>query len=157
MNVLGTVQISGASLETCLLSPESTSIRTSMLIAEHRPSSPRTPWLHSSEPRLLEADAIEFDVHVTSDGVPVVFHDYDLARTTSGIGYVFEQTIDQVRLVDAGSWLDPRYAEEKVPLLEEVLNQENGPTSRCRACRGSPADRTSRDVQSRTDRTRSPS
>jgi len=54
--------------------------------------------------RELEADAIEFDVHMTSDGVPVVIHDYDLARTTSGVGYVYEQTVENLRALDAGLW-----------------------------------------------------
>ncbi len=36
----------------------------------------------------MGADAIEFDVHVTADGEPVVLHDYELARTTSGVGLV---------------------------------------------------------------------
>jgi glycerophosphoryl diester phosphodiesterase len=69
----------------------------------------------------MGADAIEFDVHLTRDGVPVVIHDYDLARTTSGTGYVFELNAHYVRSLDAGSWFDPSFAGERVPLLEEVL------------------------------------
>jgi glycerophosphoryl diester phosphodiesterase len=72
--------------------------------------------------RELGADAIEFDVHLTSDGVPIVIHDYDLARTTSGLGYVYEQTADNLRSLDAGLWFDERFAGEQIPLLEEVLS-----------------------------------
>jgi glycerophosphoryl diester phosphodiesterase len=72
--------------------------------------------------RDLGADAIEFDVHLTADGHLVVVHDYDLARTTSGAGYVFESSLKYVRSLDAGSWFDPRFGDEKVPLLSEVLD-----------------------------------
>jgi len=75
--------------------------------------------------RELGADGVEFDVHLTSDGIPVVLHDYDLARTTSSSGYVFETTVDCVRSLDAGSWFHPRFAGERVPLLEEVLAMED--------------------------------
>jgi len=61
---------------------------------------------------------------VTSDGAPVVIHDYELARTTSGIGYVHELTADNVCSLDAGLWFDKRFAGEQVPLLEEVLSLE---------------------------------
>jgi glycerophosphoryl diester phosphodiesterase len=74
--------------------------------------------------RELEADAIEFDVHMTSDGVPVVIHDYDLARTTSGVGYVYEQTVENLRALDAGLWFGERFAGERIPVLEEVLSLE---------------------------------
>jgi glycerophosphoryl diester phosphodiesterase len=53
-----------------------------------------------------------------------VIHDYDLARTTSGVGYVHEQTANQVRSLDAGLWFDKRFAGERIPLLEEVLSLE---------------------------------
>ncbi len=71
--------------------------------------------------RAMGAEAIEFDVHLTGDGVPVVIHDYDLARTTSGAGYVHDLSAHHVRSLDAGSWFDPSFAAERVPLLEEVL------------------------------------
>ncbi len=69
----------------------------------------------------MGADAIEFDVHVTADGKPVVLHDYELARTTSGVGLVHERDLDYVRTLSAGRWFDGRYATESVPLLDEVL------------------------------------
>ncbi len=69
----------------------------------------------------MGADAIEFDVHVTADGEPVVLHDYELARTTSGVGLVHERDLDYVRSLSAGLWFDGRFSTESVPLLEEVL------------------------------------
>lgn len=67
------------------------------------------------------ADGIEFDVHVTADGHPVVIHDYDLTRTTSGSGLVHERDLAYVRSLSAGAWFGEEFATERVPLLEEVL------------------------------------
>ncbi|MES1168290.1 MAG: glycerophosphodiester phosphodiesterase family protein, partial [Oleiharenicola lentus] len=40
----------------------------------------------------LEVDGIELDVHVTKDGVPVVFHDAQLRRLTGVRGRLDRQT-----------------------------------------------------------------
>ncbi len=52
----------------------------------------------------LDAGAryVEFDVQLTSDGVPVVFHDEQLARTTGAQGSVTSQTLARLRPLDAG-------------------------------------------------------
>ena len=72
----------------------------------------------------LGADAIEFDVRVTRDGVPVVIHDPDVDRTTDGHGLVASLTLAEVRQFDASrgshSSIGPRLA---VPSLEEVLDR----------------------------------
>ena len=44
----------------------------------------------------LEAEVVEFDVRMTSDGVAVVMHDADVARTTDGSGLVRSMTLEQV-------------------------------------------------------------
>src|SRR2546428_9567837 len=71
----------------------------------------------------LGADALEFDVRVTRDGVPVLMHDPDLDRTTNGRGPLEALTFDEVRTLDAGA-RSPYGAgmRLKVPSLEEVLN-----------------------------------
>jgi glycerophosphoryl diester phosphodiesterase len=43
------------------------------------------------------ADAVEFDVRMTADGVAVVMHDADVSRTTGGTGLVPELTLVDVR------------------------------------------------------------
>jgi glycerophosphoryl diester phosphodiesterase len=45
----------------------------------------------------LGAEAVEFDVRMTSDGVAVVMHDADVARTTDGSGLVRSMTLERVR------------------------------------------------------------
>lgn len=61
------------------------------------------------------ADALEFDVRVTSDGVLVVLHDDTVDRTTNGRGPVAAMTIDQVRALDAG-------AGATIPTVQEVVD-----------------------------------
>lgn len=63
----------------------------------------------------------EFDVEVTKDGELVCIHDSTLDRTTNGTGKVSDHTLAQIRNLDAGSWFDPKFANEKVPTIDEVL------------------------------------
>ncbi len=66
--------------------------------------------------------AIEFDVMLTVDDVPVLMHDPDFGRTIAGKGRVAETTSFDLTRRDAGSWFDPeRYAGEPVPTYEEVV------------------------------------
>lgn len=68
----------------------------------------------------LGADAIEFDVALTRDGVAVVIHDDTLDRTTDGRGPVENTLYADVARLDAGSWTAaPR---THVPTLHEVLS-----------------------------------
>ncbi len=63
----------------------------------------------------------EFDVERTKDGRLVCIHDSTVDRTTNGTGKVSELTLAQIRKLDAGSWFDPKFANEKVPTVDEVL------------------------------------
>ena len=68
---------------------------------------------------------IEADVQPTADNVPMMLHDDDLDRTTSGNGPIRGLSAQQVRALDAGSWFrlgaNNPYAESVVPYLAEVL------------------------------------
>lgn len=63
----------------------------------------------------------EFDVERTKDGHLVCIHDDTVDRTTNGSGKLSEMTLAEIRKLDAGGWFDPKYAGEKVPTVEEVL------------------------------------
>ena len=63
--------------------------------------------------------AIEFDVMLARDGVPVVMHDPHLGRTVKGGGSVFEHDAADLAAMDAGSWFGAAYAGEPVPLFAE--------------------------------------
>ena len=69
----------------------------------------------------LGADCVEFDVHLTRDGVPVVIHDETVDRTTNGHGFVHEHTLTELQSLDAGAWFSSDYAGARVPTLEELL------------------------------------
>jgi glycerophosphoryl diester phosphodiesterase len=51
----------------------------------------------------LGVDALELDVHVTRDGVPVVIHDPTLGRTTNRTEAVAEMSSTRLRSADAGA------------------------------------------------------
>lgn len=74
----------------------------------------------------LGANGIEFDVHLSADGVPVVIHDAHVDRTTDGSGAVAELPASALRELDAGSWFDNAFAGAQVPLLAEVLAAFSG-------------------------------
>ena len=69
------------------------------------------------------ADMIELDVHQTKDGVVVCIHDEDLSRTTSGNGKVNKFTFNELQSFDAGIKFNEKFKGEKIPSLEEVLEQ----------------------------------
>ena len=66
----------------------------------------------------LGADALEFDVALTRDGIPVVIHDDTLDRTTNGRGPVERSLYEEISRLDAGSW---KAVPTHVPTLDEVL------------------------------------
>ena len=61
----------------------------------------------------LGADGLEFDVHLSSDGVVVVHHDDTLERTTPGRGRVANHTASDLAALG-------------VPLFTEVLDRYRG-------------------------------
>jgi len=67
----------------------------------------------------MGATLIELDVHLSRDGHPVILHDADLARTTTGTGRVSELTLDEIQRFDAGRG-------EHVPTLAEVIHLVRG-------------------------------
>ncbi|HUO08884.1 MAG TPA: glycerophosphodiester phosphodiesterase family protein [Phycisphaerae bacterium] len=69
----------------------------------------------------LGARAVEFDLRMTADGVPVVLHDETLDRTTNGHGEVRHWEWNDLLRVDAGSWMHQRFAGTRVPCLDEAL------------------------------------
>ena len=74
----------------------------------------------------MDADGIELDVMLSADGVPVVIHDFTLERTSNGQGQVGERTLAQLQALDAGSYFAPRFAEERLPTLAQVLDALGG-------------------------------
>ncbi len=78
---------------------------------------------------LAEADLVELDYFHSSDGVPVVFHDWTLDRTTDAVERwgregisITSKSVSELRELDAGSWFDPLFAGVGIPTLEESLD-----------------------------------
>jgi len=69
----------------------------------------------------LNADAVELDVKLSKDSVPVVMHDATVDRTTDGKGRVADLTLADLKSLDTGAWKDAKYAGERAPTLAEVF------------------------------------
>lgn len=66
--------------------------------------------------------AIEFDVMLARDGVPVVLHDPYLGRTVAGSGNVYDYDAQELIAMDAGSWFGTGFAGETVPLFTQFVD-----------------------------------
>lgn len=73
----------------------------------------------------LGAHFLETDLRLTRDARFVAIHDPTLERTTNGRGRVQDRTLAELREFDAGSWLKPEFAGERIPTLEEILQFAN--------------------------------
>lgn len=63
---------------------------------------------------------IELDVQLSSDGVPVIFHDLDLARACGVQGLVRERTYEELQTLRLFG------SEEKIPALKDFLEMVDG-------------------------------
>lgn len=106
------------------------------MVARHRRPHPKVPEIvcHrgacgiAPENTLAAAGAawsagfgtVEIDVRETADGQLVVHHDPTLERTTTGSGPVAGKTLAELSGLDAGSWFDRFFTDERLPRLGEV-------------------------------------
>lgn len=78
------------------------------------------------------ADFIEFDLRMSSDGIPVVLHDPTIDRTSNGHGKPEEHTFSELRKFNFSFWHHgmrhetPLYPEMPIPSFEEILKQFRG-------------------------------
>lgn len=95
-------------------------------IVAHRGASFDAPENTLSAFRLAwqqKADVIEGDFYLTKDKHIVCIHD----KTTKRVApkqtalSVAESTLEELSALDVGSWKHPRFANERIPLLAEVL------------------------------------
>jgi len=95
-----------------------------MEIAAHRGASflaPENTLVAANLAWELGADAVEVDVHLTHDRRIVVIHDENTLRTSGRDLLVAESRSGELRALDVGSLKAKKYAGEKIPFLEEVL------------------------------------
>ncbi|NNM59789.1 MAG: glycerophosphoryl diester phosphodiesterase [Legionellales bacterium] len=69
----------------------------------------------------MGAKWVEFDVVLSKDGQPFVFHDEHLERTTNGHGLVANTLAADLKKLDAGEWYSQEYKNTRIPTLSEWL------------------------------------
>ncbi len=72
------------------------------------------------------ADWVEIDVQETVDGRVVVMHDSDFMKLSGVDLKIWDASMDDLSDIDIGSWFDPAYADQRVPLLRDVLQAAKG-------------------------------
>ena len=103
--------------------------RDSVEIIAHRGSSLDAPenTIAAVERAILDgADWVEIDVQETADGRVVLAHDRDLMKVGGVPLRIGTSTYDELVQIDIGSWFSPEFADERIPLLEEVLELARG-------------------------------
>jgi len=75
------------------------------------------------------ADLIELDYYHSRDGIPFVFHDRNLDRTSNANVLLRRKDIPtsslslaELKKLDAGLWKDPRFKGTRIPTLNESLD-----------------------------------
>ena len=93
-------------------------------VVAHRGASAEFPELtRIAYERALEqgAEALEVDVRLTADGVPVLLHDRRTTRVGDKEMWVHSSTLDQLSDLDVGSWHPVHRSPEPVLTLRSFL------------------------------------
>ncbi|NRA25586.1 MAG: glycerophosphoryl diester phosphodiesterase [Oleispira sp.] len=64
---------------------------------------------------------VEIDVMLSAEGIPIIFHDDYLSRTTNGEGLIHKTPLEQLKQLDAGSWKGREHQQQRIPTLEEAI------------------------------------
>lgn len=72
------------------------------------------------------ADWIELDVQETRDGSIIIMHDSDFMKLAGVDIKVWDADLADVEKIDIGSWYGPEYADQRAPLLRDVLAMARG-------------------------------
>ncbi len=94
-------------------------------VISHRGANKRAPQntLPAFENSIkIGVDGFETDIHLTSDGVPVVCHNYTIDETSNGTGEIRNMTLAELRSYDFGSYFHEKYKGTTLPTLEEFLS-----------------------------------
>lgn len=105
------------------LNPQIEYVRT-MEVTAHRGASafyPENTMAAFEGAKRLGADWIELDVQQTKDGEIIVLHDTNLKRTTGLDANTWELNYSEISVLDAGSYFNPEFKGERIPLLKEVV------------------------------------
>ena len=95
-------------------------------IKAHRGASAEAPENTLAAARLAwrqGAGAVEVDVRLSADRVPVIIHDETTRRTGGRDRPVAAQKLAELRQLDVGRWKHPRFADERIPTLAEMIGE----------------------------------
>ena len=70
----------------------------------------------------MGADGVEFDVQISKDGQLIIHHDRVLGRTEEAAGPLAQWTFADLRALDVGSWFDARFAGQRMPTPDELVD-----------------------------------
>jgi glycerophosphoryl diester phosphodiesterase len=132
---------SAIALSVFLMSAPHTGMAAAKKLVAHRGASAYAPEHTLASYRLAleqKADYVEQDLAVTKDLVLICLHDESLERTTN-VEEVFPDraevdpatgkkqwlavdfTLAEIKTLDAGSWFDARFADQRIPTWEEAV------------------------------------
>jgi len=99
--------------------------RSTMLVVAHRGAHQRNEIPENSLLAFQKAleqkcDGLELDVHLTKDSQIVVIHDSKLDRTTNGIGFVEDFTLEELKKLTLKNAVK-EVTSKRIPTLNEVL------------------------------------
>jgi glycerophosphoryl diester phosphodiesterase len=97
------------------------------LIIAHRGFSgkfPENTIKSINEAIIVGSDLIEVDLQLTKDNEVVLFHDETLERILKNEKNksIVDYTLKELKSKDFGSWFNPKYADCKIPTLQEILD-----------------------------------
>lgn len=106
-------------------------VNDSTVVIAHRGASGSTPenTLAAVNQAIIDgSDWIEIDVQETKDGEIVVIHDSDFMKLAGASLKIWDGTLQQIQEIDVGSHFHSKFANERVPTLENVLKVAKGKT-----------------------------
>ena len=98
-----------------------------------------------------DIQGIEFDVQMSSDGVPVLYHDWTLQKVGAGRKRVSDLTRADLERIDWGKWYHPRFVGESLTTLKMALSLLNRCPNMCIEIKSNPADQASGHTNALTD------
>lgn len=95
-------------------------------VIAHRGNSAQAPentFIAFRQAIKLQVDFLECDVQLSKDSMPVVIHDGTFHRITNNFTHhsIDELDLEEIRQIDAGSWFDAKFSEERILTLKELL------------------------------------
>ena len=128
--IIGTFVIWLALLDPLVASGEAPDFRVAaasvtQIIAHRGASAERPECTLSAIRRAIKvgATAVEVDVRTSRDGELFALHDATLDRTTNGKGAASDLTLVELQQLDAGSWFDAEYSDQRIPTLAKAAQE----------------------------------